>query len=51
MHYQKVKFRLNKALDKEMAIEFLISNFNVGGINFPQHIFETHPKIKSLIFE
>lgn len=49
MDYPKVKFRLNKELDKRMAIEFLGHNYH-GGINFAQGIFGPHPGIKIPIF-
>ena len=50
MSYPKVKFLLNKTLDKKMAIEFLSRNFR-GGINFSLCILGTHPRIKRLIFD
>ncbi len=50
MSYPKVKFLLNKTLDKKMAREFLSRNFR-GGINFSLCILGTHPRIKRLIFD
>jgi len=42
----RVKFKLNKALDKKMALEFL--NFKGGGIDFSRGILGIHPEIKIL---
>jgi hypothetical protein len=39
----KVKFTLNKALDKEMALEFL--DIKQGGVNFSQNITGVHPEL------
>jgi len=49
MEYPKIKFSLNKSLDKRMAIEFLSHNHH-GGINFAQGILGIHPGIKKSIF-
>jgi hypothetical protein len=48
MKYPKIKFLLNKDLDKNMAIEFLSHNYH-GGINFAQGILGPHPGIKKSI--
>lgn len=49
MEYPKIKFSLNKSLDKRMAMEFLGYNYR-GGINFAQSILGPHPGIKKSIF-
>mgnify|MGYP005625369023 CR=1 FL=1 len=49
MHYPKIKFCLNKDLDKRMAIEFIGRNYH-GGFNFAQGILGPHPGIKRSIF-
>jgi kanamycin kinase len=40
-------FKLNKELDKEMALEFL--GVKAGGIDFTQGIIAVHPQLKSLL--
>ena len=49
MEYPRIKFKVNKNLDKKMIMEFL--GLNVAGVNFAAGIFETHPKIKKAIFQ
>jgi len=41
---KKVRFYLNKNLDKQMIKEFL--NVQAGGIDFGNGIMETHPKLR-----
>lgn len=48
MFYPKVRFRLNKELDKKTAINFL--GLDVGGVNFANGILGVHPAIKKIIF-
>jgi len=48
MNYPRVRFRLNKNLDKKTAIDFL--GFTYGGINFANGILNVHPEIKKSIF-
>jgi hypothetical protein len=42
-----ITFKLNKELDKEMALEFL--GVKAGGIDFTQGIIAVHPQLKSLL--
>ncbi|MGC9602439.1 MAG: phosphotransferase [Minisyncoccia bacterium] len=42
-----ITFKLNKELDKEMALEFL--GVKAGGIDFTQGIITVHPQLKSLL--
>lgn len=42
----KVKFKLNKGLDKKIAFEFI--NVKHGGIDFSRGIINVHPKLKNL---
>jgi hypothetical protein len=46
MGYPRVKFRISKALDKQMIREFLRYP-EKGGINFAEAIFEIHPELKN----
>lgn len=43
----RVKFKLNKALDKKMAMAFL--DFKQGGVDFSNGIINIHPELKILI--
>ena len=45
----KVKFRLNKSLDKKMAFEFL--NIKAGGIDFSRGIISVHSELKIILKE
>jgi hypothetical protein len=47
MRYPNVRFRLNKALDKKMMLEFL--GLRASGINFANGILGPHPGIKRYI--
>lgn len=40
----KIKFKLNKTLDKKMAFEFL--NIKQGGVDFSRGIIDVHPELK-----
>ena len=42
----KISYKLNKALDKEMALEFL--NIKAGGVNFSNGIIGVHPELKGI---
>lgn len=43
----KIKFELNKQLDKEMAFEFL--GMKAGGIDFSGGIISVHPELKDIL--
>jgi len=43
----KIKFELNKQLDKDMAFEFL--GVQAGGINFSGGIISVHPELKNIL--
>jgi len=45
--YPKIKFRLNKRLDKEMAYCFLGSK--VAGADFNQSVLKPHPKLAEFL--
>lgn len=46
MLFPQVTFKLNKALDKKMALEFL--DLQQGGVNFLRGIIGVHPELKNI---
>ena len=44
--FSKISYKLNKILDKKMALDFL--NVKAGGIDFSDGIINVHPELKGI---
>ena len=45
----KIKFELNKELDKQMAFNFGTRSASKGGIDFTESVFQPHPDLRQIV--